>query len=73
MANSRHAQYAACKAGLGIAVLPCIAADRDPDLVQLLPPERVRSVDLLLVAHRDLARTARVRAAMDFLTEIAPS
>jgi DNA-binding transcriptional LysR family regulator len=72
-ANSRHVQYAACKAGLGLAVLPCIAADLDPDLIQLLPPERVRSVDLLLVTHRDLVRTARVRAAMDFLVEIAPS
>jgi DNA-binding transcriptional LysR family regulator len=72
-ANSRHAQYAACKAGLGVAVLPCVAANGDPDLIQLLPPERVRSVDLLLVTHRDLARTARVRAAMDFLVEIAPS
>jgi hypothetical protein len=30
-------------------------------------------MDLLLVVHRDLARTARVRAAMDFLVQIAPS
>ena len=71
-ANSRHIQYAACKAGLGAAILPCLAADRDPDLVRLLPPERVRSVPLWLVAHRDLLRTARVRAVMDFLAEIAP-
>jgi hypothetical protein len=48
-------------------------SNRDPDLIQLLPPERVRSVDLLLVTHCDPARTARVRAAMDFLVEIAPS
>jgi len=71
-ANSRHIQYAACKAGLGAAVLPCLTADRDPDLVRLLPPERVRSVPLWLVAHRDLLRTARVRAVLDFLAEIAP-
>jgi DNA-binding transcriptional LysR family regulator len=71
-ANSRHIQYAACKAGLGAAVLPCLAADNDPDLVQLLPAERVRSVPLWLVAHRDLLRTARVRAVMDFLVEIMP-
>jgi hypothetical protein len=32
------------------------------DLIQLLPPERVRSVDQLLANHRDVARTARVRA-----------
>jgi DNA-binding transcriptional LysR family regulator len=71
-ANSRHIQYAACKAGLGAAILPCVAADDDADLIRLLPPERVRSVPLWLVAHRDLLRTARVRAVMDFLVEIMP-
>lgn len=71
-ANSRHIQYAACKAGLGAAILPCPTADHDADLVRLLPPERVRSVPLWLVAHRDLLRTARVRATMDFLAEIVP-
>ena len=71
-ANSRHIQYAACKAGLGAAILPCLTADRDPELIRLLPPERVRSVPLWLVAHRDLLRTARVRAVMDFLADIAP-
>jgi DNA-binding transcriptional LysR family regulator len=71
-ANSRLIQYAACKAGLGVAILPCIAADRDADLVRLLPAERVRSLDLWLVAHRDLVRTARVRAVMDFIIEITP-
>ncbi|HTT49742.1 MAG TPA: LysR family transcriptional regulator [Pseudolabrys sp.] len=71
-ANSRHIQYAACKAGLGAAILPCLAADRDAGLVRLLPPERVRSVDLWLVAHQDLIKTARVRAVLDFLADIVP-
>ena len=71
-ANSRHIQYAACRAGLGAAILPCLTADTDPDLVRLLPPHRVRSVPLWLVAHSDLLRTARVRAVMDFLADIAP-
>jgi DNA-binding transcriptional LysR family regulator len=71
-ANSRHIQYAACKAGLGAAILPCLAADRDSDLIQLVPPEQVRSIPLWMVVHRDLLRTARVRAVMDFLADIAP-
>jgi DNA-binding transcriptional LysR family regulator len=71
-ANSRHIQYAACKAGIGAAVLPCVVADRDRDLIRLIPPEQVRSLDLWLVVHRDLARTARVRAVMDFLCETTP-
>ena len=71
-ANSRQIQYAACKAGVGAAILPCLTADNDPDLMRLLAPEKVRSVPLWLVAHRDLLRTARVRAVMDFLADIAP-
>jgi DNA-binding transcriptional LysR family regulator len=65
--DSRRVHHNACKAGMGLAVLPCFLADRDPDLVRLLPPEAVVSLDLWLVVHRDLLRTARVRAVMDFL------
>ena len=63
-ANSRRIHYGACKAGLGLAILPCLSADRDPDLVRLLPPEQVFVAELYLVTHRDLARTARVRAVI---------
>lgn len=71
-ANSRQIQHAACSAGLGLAILPCLSADRDPNLIQLLPAAKVRSVKLWLVVHRDLLRTARVRTVMDFLTDIVP-
>src|SRR3984893_18492942 len=71
-ANSRHINSHKSKAGLGAAILPCLAADHDPNLIRLLPPKRVRSVDLWLVAHQDLIRTARVRAVLDFLAEIVP-
>jgi len=67
--DSRRVHQAACKAGLGVAILPCVIADREPDLICLLPPKRVLSLPLWLVVHRDLARTARVRAVMDFMTE----
>ena len=71
-ANSRLIQYAACKAELGVAILPCVAADADPELIQLLPPSRVASTKLWLVVHRELARAARIRAVMDYLCDIAP-
>jgi DNA-binding transcriptional LysR family regulator len=71
-ANSRRIHYAACKAGMGLAILPCIAADRDLDLMCLLPPKRVISVKLWLVVHRDLVQTARVRLVMDFIAKIGP-
>lgn len=67
-ANTRQIHHAACKGGMGVAILPCLLADDDPDLIRLLPPEKVISVELWLVVHRDLVRTARVRAVMDFLT-----
>jgi DNA-binding transcriptional LysR family regulator len=68
-ANSRRIQYGACKAGVGLAILPCLSADHDTDLICLLPPEQVFVAELYLVAHRDLAQTARVRAVNDFLSE----
>jgi DNA-binding transcriptional LysR family regulator len=71
-ANSWLIQQAACRAGVGVAVLPCVAADRDPELIRLRSSDQVVSSKLWLVVHRDLARTARVRAVMDFLDEIVP-
>jgi hypothetical protein len=32
----------------------------------------VLSLDLLLVVHRDLLRTARIRAVMEFLADVPP-
>jgi DNA-binding transcriptional LysR family regulator len=71
-ANTRRMHHAACKAGIGVAILPCLMADHDPDLICLLPPEHVISVELWMVVHRDLVRTARVRAVMDFLADVCP-
>ena len=67
--DSRRVHHAACKAGLGVAILPCALADKESDLICLLPPKKVLSLPLWLVVHRDLARTARVRAVMEFLFE----
>jgi DNA-binding transcriptional LysR family regulator len=70
-ASTRRIHYAACKAGVGAAILPCVEADRDADLIRLVPPSRISSMPLWLVVHRDLARTPRVRAVMDFLSQAA--
>lgn len=71
-ANSRRVHYAACRAGIGAAILPSLSANKDPDLICLLPPSRVISVKLWLIVHRDIARTARVRAVIDFLVYAGP-
>jgi len=70
--NTSRLLYAACVAGLGVAVLPCFGGDVDPSLVCLVPPEEVQTLDLWLVAHRDLATTPRVRAVMDYLVTLGP-
>jgi DNA-binding transcriptional LysR family regulator len=53
--------------GLGIAPLPCFAADPEPELVRVWP-ETFANRGVRLVVHPDVARIARVRAVMDFLS-----
>lgn len=70
--NTRRMQYAACKAGVGLAILPSLLGDSDPDLIRLLSPDQVISERLWLVVHRDLRRTVRVRAVLEFLAALVP-
>lgn len=70
--NTTRLLFDACRAGLGVAILPCFGADLEPDLVCLMPPEEVLSVDAWVVMHRDLANTARVRVVADFLAGLGP-
>ncbi|HEY6099949.1 MAG TPA: LysR family transcriptional regulator, partial [Anaeromyxobacter sp.] len=64
--NSTAALVEAAGAGVGVAVLPCFVADRDPGLVRLEGPEPVAH-ELWLLVHGDLRRTPRVRAVIDWL------
>ena len=58
---------AAARAGLGLAVLPSLVADLDPDLVRCLPPQPEHKFELWLLTHERLRHTPRVRAVLDFL------
>lgn len=59
---------AAVRAGLGLAVLPCYLGDAEPALRRLrLVPDLGQ--EMWLLTHRDLRRTPRVRAVMDFLAK----
>ncbi len=60
---------AAVRAGVGLAVLPSLIADLDPDLVMCLPPEPGHERGLWLLTHERLRHTPRVRVVMDFLAE----
>lgn len=65
--NSLLNQADACRAGLGAALLPCLLGDPDAELRRLTDPLPDLDVDLWLLTHRDLRRTARIRALLDFL------
>jgi DNA-binding transcriptional LysR family regulator len=68
--NSTAALVAAARAGVGVAVVPCFAADDDPGLVRLEGPEPVPPNELWLLVHGDLRRTPRVRAAIAWINEV---
>jgi DNA-binding transcriptional LysR family regulator len=60
---------AAVRSGLGIAVLPCLVADDDPDLVRCLPPNQKHERVMWVLTHERVRNTPRVRIVTDFLYE----
>ncbi|QNM83654.1 LysR family transcriptional regulator [Sphingomonas sabuli] len=55
------------RSGFGIAVLPCVVADGDPDLIQCFPPRPGHGRVLWLYTHERVRHTPRVRTVIDFL------
>ena len=58
----------AARTGLGIAVLPCVIAEAEPDLIRCVPPMEEKR-QLWLVTHERVRRNPAVRAVIDFLYE----
>ena len=65
--TSLTTQFAAAREGIGLALLPCALADREPALVRLAPPMKALERELWIVTHVDLKRTGRVRAFLDVI------
>ena len=66
--NSLHAAAEACRAGLGLALLPeFLAAD---GLVQWQKPDPDWRTELWLLTHPDLRQVPRIRAVMDYLGKV---
>jgi DNA-binding transcriptional LysR family regulator len=65
--NSIIAAHAAARAGMGLAALPCVLADCDPELVRAASLPEDFMLDLWLLTHEDLRHTARVRILLDFM------
>ena len=57
----------AVRSGFGIAVLPCILADAEPDLIRCLPPRPDHGRVMWLLTHERVRHAPRVRAVIDFL------
>jgi len=68
--NDLAIQLTAARAGLGLAILPCMMARGAPDLVSVptgLPP---LTRELWLLFYRDIGRAPAVRAVIDRITAI---
>ena len=59
----------AVRSGFGIAALPCIVADADPDLIKCLSPEYSHQRVMWVVTHERVRRSPHVRIVVDFLYE----
>jgi DNA-binding transcriptional LysR family regulator len=57
------------RSGFGIAVLPCIVADAEPDLIRCKPPRKDHARSFWLLTHDRVRRSPRVRTVVDFLYE----
>ncbi|MBQ4863249.1 LysR family transcriptional regulator [Pseudoalteromonas sp. MMG013] len=56
-------------AGLGIAVLPCYMGDNNSELIRLHESDNKFNVDLWLLAHTDMRRSAKVHAFFEFVAQ----
>lgn len=57
---------AAVRGGLGLAALPCVVADQDPELLRCLRPT-ANDRAMWLLTHERVRSSAPVRAVVDFL------
>lgn len=70
--SDMRTQQIACRAGVGLVLLPCVLCDADPELVRITDPEFVPRQDLWLLRHAELRDNARVRALSDHLVRSLP-
>jgi DNA-binding transcriptional LysR family regulator len=68
--SSIAAQHEAVANGLGLGILHAFAADADSRLLRVLPKSVQVTRGYWLVVHKDQQRLPRVRAVIDFLTDL---
>ncbi len=67
--NSLNTTYEAINNGMGIGIIPDIAATKYPDIQYLLRDKHHLELEVWLVTHAEIQHSARIRALYDFLTE----
>jgi DNA-binding transcriptional LysR family regulator len=67
--SSVSAVLQAVRLGMGIGDVPCFLGDADPELSRAFPDSPPELLELWLIAHADVHRTARVRAVLRAITE----
>lgn len=68
--NTMQALIAAARDGLGCGLLPCFTAESDPLLRRVAVPRAMPPLPVWLVYHEDLRRSPRVRAGVEFVTQV---
>ena len=70
MANDFATLYEACRAGLGVTVLPHFIVGDDPNLVVFDAADGAMRRELWLVVHPDVRRSPRVQRVADLIAEL---
>ncbi len=65
--NSLGNLVSTLKAGLGVAMLPCLIGDSEADLVRCLPPIGEVDSEMWMIVREDVKSASHVRAFADFL------
>jgi DNA-binding transcriptional LysR family regulator len=72
--DSMAAMQSMVRDGLGVGMLPCYIADRDPSLRRAArDPLRDGKLDLWILYHPDVRRVYRVRLFADFISDVIRS
>lgn len=65
--DSTSSRLRATVCGLGISIQPCMFADANPDLIQVLDHVSLPAHKVWITYHRDLRAILRIRVTVDFL------
>ncbi len=67
--NSFVGLYEAAAAGIGLAMVDCFLGDPAEDLERVLPQKLFHEMEVWLVTHAEIGRSARIRALFDHIAE----